>query len=206
MENNKAKVCIAIPTKSGNIYFELALRLLEWTNQEDLAVMIMFETFSAPIDHARNMIVKRFLNTNCTHLMMIDDDIVPPANTLKQLLHHDKDIIAAVCPLIGPDKKHKLVTKYNAYAYLADGTLMNLKDAKGLLPVDAIGTGCCLIKREVLENVKPAFMTQYNKETGIKYRGEDIHFCKEASNLGVEIYADFNLKCKHIKQCNLLEL
>lgn len=204
----KNKVCIAIPARSGNIYFELAMRLVQWSNQKSIPVMIMYEPFSAPVDHARNRIVERFLSTDCTHLMMIDDDIVPPMDALERLLFHDKEIVAAACPMIGPDKKGNLVVSYNAYAMDEDNVSIPLIDASGLVQCDAVGTGCIMIKRKVLENMHAIapFLTRYNEKTGIKEMGEDIYFCKLASDMMIDIYSDFKLKCKHIKSCNLLEL
>ena len=200
----KNKIYISIPAKTGQVYFELLIRLLEWSHQS-IPIMINFQPFTAPIDHCRNTIVKKFLTTDCTHLMMIDDDIVPPADALERLLFHNKDIIGAVCPIIGPIEG-QLKVSYNAYK-LKNGHLEQhgWPKSSSLTLVDVIGTGCILIKREVLENIQAPFLTEYNKE-GIKQTGEDVSFCKKAGNLQCEIYADFKLKCKHIKQCNLLEL
>jgi len=200
------KVCIAIPTKDGNIYFELALRLIQWSSQKTIPVQLMFQPFSSPIDHARNDIVRRFLDTDCTHLMMIDDDIVPPLEALERLLFHDQDIIGAICPLIGPDKHGGLRVSWNAYGK-DKGIYDDIEDDcdAGLLPVDAVGTGCIMIKRHVFEDGKLLFKTVFD-DTGIKWQGEDINFCEEAKNLGAHVFADFKLKCKHIKSCNLLEL
>ena len=200
-------VCIAIPTKDGNIYFELVLRLLAWANQKTIPVQIMIEPFQSPIDHCRNSIVKRFLSTNCTHLLMIDNDIVPPTDTLERLLFHNKEIIGAICPVIGPDKNNKLMKSYNAYHRDVMGKYLqhDWPDSSGLEEVDAIGTGCIMIKRKVFEDGKLLFTTEYDEE-GIKWTGEDISFCENAKDISIQIYADYKLKCKHIKSCNLLEL
>lgn len=199
-------VCIAVPTQSGNIYFELALRLIQWSSQKTIPVEIMFQPFSSPVDHARNDIVRRFLLTKCTHLLMIDDDIVPPYETLERLLFHDKEIVAAVCPLIGPDNTGRLVTTLNVFSKQQNGMYIPWLDASpSIHEVDAAGTGCIMIRREVLTSMQAPFMTLY-EDTGLKWQGEDINFCEEAKNLGAQIFADFKLKCKHIKACNLLEI
>jgi len=204
------KVYISIPTKSGQVYFELMIRLLGWSHQSAIPVMINFEAFQAPIDHCRNLIVKKFLATDCTHLLMIDDDIVPPVETLERLLFHDKEIVGAVCPVIGPDKNNKLVVTYNAYMTDEHGKMVQhvWPNSSELEEVTILGTGCIMIKREVLKNMKTIapFLTQYNKQTGIKETGEDVAFCRLANDLYIDIYADFRLKCKHMKSCNLLEL
>ena len=199
------KIYLAVPSRDGKIYFELSLRLTQWSNQNTIPVMVVYHPFLSPIDHARNVIVNDFLHTNCTHLMMVDDDIVPPVDALERLLFHDKDIVAAACPLISPDKKGELVTTMNAYN-LDDNDKYATVDSTGLEKVDAVGTGCIMIKRNVFQNLKVApFVTEYNAD-GIKYRGEDINFCYQAKLNSIDTYVDFKLKCKHIKQCNLLEL
>ena len=109
------KIYIAVPSTDGKIFFELALRLTEWQMQQAIDVNVVHHPFLTPIDHARNTIVHDFLLTDHTHLMMVDDDIVPPYDALKRLLSHDKDIVAAACPLIGPNSDGKLVTTMNAY-------------------------------------------------------------------------------------------
>jgi hypothetical protein len=199
------KVCIAIPTKSGNLYFELALRLMEWASQETIPVQIIYQPFCSPVDHARNDILRRFMKTDCTHLMMIDDDVVPPVDALERLLFHDKEIVAAVCPIIAPDKNGELSGSFNAYSYKDAEYIPILDISPELHQVAAVGTGCIMIKKKFLIDSNLKFMTLYD-DRGLKWQGEDINFCSEAENLGVHSYADFKLKCKHIKACNLLEL
>lgn len=200
------KVYISIPTKSGQVYFELMMRLLTWSHQS-ISVVVNFEPFMAPIDHCRNTIVRKFLDTDCTHLMMIDDDIVPPTDALERLLFHDKDIIGAVCPVIGPNNDNKLEVTYNAYIADDDDQLIQhtWPNSSDLEEVAMVGTGCIMIKRYVLERIPAPFTTEYD-DSGIKMTGEDVAFCKKASDEDIEVYADFKLKCKHIKSCNLLEL
>ena len=199
------KVYIAVPTESGQIFFELALRLSQWDNQTTIPATVVYHPFLMPIDHARNTIVHDFLLTDCTHLMMVDDDIVPPVDALERLLFHDKDIVAAACPLIGPNSDGDLITTMNAYN-LNKKQAYTIIESTGLRKVDAVGTGCMMVKREVFEKLRvPPFLTEYNVD-GIKYRGEDLNFCNQASLEGFDTYVDFNLKCKHIKSCNLLKL
>lgn len=199
------KVYIAVPSESGQIYFELSLRLSQWSSQKTIQATVVYHPFLSPVDHARNVIVHDFLRTDYTHLMMVDDDIVPPVDALERLLFHNKDIVAAACPLIGPNKKGELTTTMNAYN-LDVNDQYAIVDSTGLQKVDAVGTGCMMIKREVFESMRVApFVTEYNAD-GIKYRGEDLNFCYQANLNSINTYVDFNIKCKHIKRCNLLAL
>lgn len=53
------------------------------------------------------------------------------------------------------------------------------------------GTGCILIHRSVLKNIK--FKCE-DWCDGV----DDVIFCKEATEKGYEIYADTNIICKHL--------
>lgn len=200
------KVYIAIPTKEGQVYFELMIRLLSWSHSS-IPITVNFKAFSAPIDHCRNEIVQDFLKSDCTHLFMIDDDIVPPEDALERLLFHDKEIVSAVCPLIGPGSRRQLSVTYNAYIKDIEGDLYQYDwpDSSGLEEVYAVGTGCIMLKRSILEVTDYPFKTEYDSK-GIKFMGEDISFCVNAKEAGHQVFADYKLKCKHIKSCNLLEI
>ena len=200
------KIYVAIPSTDGKIYFELSLRLMDWYKQTKIPVVIVYHPFLAPIDHARNVIVSDFLRTDCTHLMMIDDDIVPTQDTLERLLVHDQLIVGAACPIVGPGDNNKLVTTTNAYNLDEDKRYTAIKEGKGLQRVNAVGTGCMMIKREVFDRIPPApFVTEYNSD-GIKFRSEDLNFCFQAESSGIYIYVDFDIRCKHIKSCNILDI
>ncbi len=69
-----------------------------------------------------------------------------------------------------------------------------------LLTVDALATGCMLIKREVLaaiaaahpEDKRPWFKCHENTAGG-----EDFYFCEQARQVGYEVWADFSVQCAH---------
>jgi len=65
--------------------------------------------------------------------------------------------------------------------------------------VEAIGTGCLLIKRHVFEKVKvPWFEYQWNGDPDGKMITEDLVFCEKAKKLGFKIYCDGTIKCGHV--------
>jgi hypothetical protein len=47
------------------------------------------------IELSRNALVMEAIRSECTHLLMVDDDNPIPADTLELLLQNDKDIIIA---------------------------------------------------------------------------------------------------------------
>jgi hypothetical protein len=80
-----------------------------------------------------------------------------------------------------------------------------LNNGNRLVRVDAIGSGCMLISRRVLDNPAMqlgAFSRELNKD-GTVHKGCDIMFCERATKQGFEIYAHYGYPCMHF---NVLEL
>ena len=67
-----------------------------------------------PEDDARNGMVQRFLSdpVGFTHLMMIDDDIIPPPNAL-DMVKHQKAIVSAVLYTWKDGAPLPLIMKYD---------------------------------------------------------------------------------------------
>lgn len=85
-----------------------------------------------------------------THILFIDDDIVPEPDSLLKLLAHKVDIVAGLCtfrcdpPL--PNARYYDDKSFRFYE-------MRDWSADGLVEVDAVGTGMMLISREALQKV-----------------------------------------------------
>lgn len=162
-----------------------------------------------PITFNRNQIVKRFLERpQYDYLMMVDADIVPSADYLK-LVDYQKDIISGTCfaftknnifPLVLKKSKEKTAgSKYYPYESV------NPKDWKGLLEVDAVGTGAIILSRKVLEAIPHPFRNEYDK-TGDKIIGNDLSFCLRAKKLGFKVYCHTDFLCSHHTRMDLLVL
>ena len=157
-----------------------------------------------PIEHNRNKIVQRFLGfKNFDYLLMIDDDVTPPYNIL-DLADFQLDIVTPVMFTRQKKEVVPLVTKRNK-----DGkyVTMNLKDLDGLVEADATGTGCMLIKREVLENPKMKYpFKNYYDADGIKTTGLDFNFCTRAKELGYKVYVHTDYVAGHIVDIDLKDI
>ena len=145
-----------------------------------------------PITNNRNTIVQKFLASECDYLMMIDSDIIPPPNILN-LADFNVDIIT---PLMFVKQKGMLIPLflkrnkdgiYDAADYLG---------RTGLQEVDATGTGCIIIKREVIEAIKHPFENVYD-EDGIKTLGNDFKFCQKARELGYKAWVHLDYVASH---------
>lgn len=163
------------------------------------------KTWDHPISSNRNRIVKRFLQTDCDYLMMIDDDVVPLFNPIP-FVFADKDIIGF------PAKVRQQTGYLNWVAYVKDPDRDSyapvdfslIDDTIELLKLDIVGTGCILIKRKVLESLKAPFHTDFD-EDGILTTGTDFAFCIKAGTAGFEIYTAPQRICEHYKEAGLLQ-
>lgn len=165
------------------------------------------KTWDHPISSNRNQIVQRFLKTDCDFLLMIDNDVVPLTNPA-ELVFADKDVVGM------PAKVRQRVRSINWVAYVKNPDLdggyapvdfFRVDTDIDLLKVDAIGTGCILVKRKVLEAIKAPFHCLYDDD-GICKMGTDFAFSQRADDAGFEIYTTPQRTCEHFKEVGLADI
>lgn len=165
------------------------------------------ETWSQPISSNRNLIVLRFLQTDCDFLLMIDDDVVPLFNPA-ELVFANRDIIG--CP--AKVRSTGQLIAWTAYTNHPSGegySTLNLNaidDYLDLIPVDCIGSGCLLVRRRVFENpqMKAPFHTPFD-ENGVLEYGTDFAFCRKAKAAGFEVHSTVQRRCEHFKELGFLD-
>lgn len=121
---------------------------------------------SSVIHWARNFLLAELIKTKkpWTHVLFMDDDIVPPKDALVKLLSHKKDIVAGVCTKrIDPPLPNIM------HSYEKDGNLwfrgMRYWQEGELIEVGGVGTGFILISRSALEQIADVyFLASYEKE------------------------------------------
>lgn len=140
---------------------------------------------------ARNDLVKKLLEGDFTHLFFMDSDMKFPAASLGRLLQHDKDIVG------GFYVRKRSGFLANAFVDIEKGRTVKWCDK--LEKVDALGTGCMLIKRKVFETMAaPWFEYKPYPEDSTQVQTEDVVFCDKARALGFEIWCDGTIKCGHV--------
>ena len=149
------------------------------------------------IDDARNKVVMQFLETDCTHLLFVDDDhfFVPSQkDAIVKLLAHDKDIVSGLYYNRGPPHfpvilylhHEKPLPKFD-YRYKSEADYPKNQ----LLPVDATGAGFLMIKRHVFEKIKPPWFLK------TVWAGEDVFFFVKAKHHGFQAYIDTSVTPLH---------
>ena len=119
-----------------------------------------------------------------SHLLMIDDDMVFPPDTLERLLAHDKDIVGVAFHPRNDEPSADPVHYKNA--------------GSELFECDRIGTGIILIKTEVFKNMNQPYFEVKSHKSGMTIQGEDWIFCLRAKEAGYKIWCDPTLKISHI--------
>jgi hypothetical protein len=163
---------------------------LERMNRENIP--FFFETGLLgnykPVDYARNVIVKQFLeNKEASRLWFIDSDIVPAPNSL-QLVLQKGDIVAAPYPFWGSTAKAPQSAFDQGYEHEFAECVWGVYDwkpegggfiqpgvlEKGLKEHDAAPTGMMIIRRHVFENPKMVFpITWHMKMNGQRVEMSD---------------------------------
>jgi hypothetical protein len=150
-------------------------------------------------DLYRNLLATKLLETNFTHVLMLDADH-----------QHPIDIVQRLARWVLIDPKVKVVGGLNfrrgepfePCAFMQDnsgGVYSIMEWEKGLVQVDAIGTGSVLISREVFELLEPPwFYNIYDFAYEGHYPGEDIGFSKKCFDAGIPLYVDTTTSSPHL--------
>lgn len=208
MRLSDTKLLILIPCR-GTLQEGLVKWL--WHALPKAPFLVEWDTFHGrPVDDARNGMVQRFLSDPArpTHLMMIDDDILPPPNAL-DMLNHQKPVVSAVLYTWTEGAPMPLIMKYDEEgdAFKQDvDAIGRLNKGERLVKVVTTGTGCFVAQREVYENlVTNWFRYEYN-EAGRLIGGEDFAFFRKVSDLGYSVWIDGKVICGHVGSVDIAEV
>lgn len=218
---------IGIPVL-GSIDTDLAAFLLE---AQGRGCKVQFFKNYKPVPLAQNAVVDGFLAHDHDRLLMIDSDMIPPAN-IWNLMKVDGDIVGGLYPrgrIVVVDGRPRI--RFCAFKYDNELDVDSFDESffpeidSGVLEVSAVGTGCMLIKREVLEDelmqlgrrwvhmdgseredvgdFKPFFRNTYSSCSRYK-GGNDVDFCLRAKRLGYSVMLDTGVVLGHRKASDLM--
>jgi len=143
---------------------------------------------------ARNILIQQAVDNECTHIFLMDDDMILPADTLKKLLKHDKDIVTGLYLLRGFPYRPALFDKAYDNGKCKHTSLT--PDMKGLVPAVNCGLGCVLIKTRVFrELIKPWVRLG---EVESDQWCDDIGFFNRCRKAGFRIWCDLDCPCGHM--------
>ncbi|MCR5091025.1 MAG: hypothetical protein K6C08_16115 [Oscillospiraceae bacterium] len=163
---------------------------------------------------ARNRIAQRALDLGTDYVLMVDNDVVLPRDTLLKLLDGAEEVNlgfyahrntdnryggrTCLCRLNQPDG-----TPYYNYPLESEYTPAELKamaeSGEKKIHIHGGGMGCALIRTEVFRKVPYPWYDWVNY--GDLNRGmlsEDLYFCELCRSYGVKVYGDVRAGCGHL--------
>ena len=154
-----------------------------------------------PSENARNHSVKLMLDGGYDYLLTIDHDTVPLRNPI-DLIALNLDVVGFAVPqwnISDPDYPIYFVGMDKA-----DGGYTEHKEKDWLQEVDAVGSGCLLLSRKVLEAVEEPFVRKWKE--GFAVTGLDFYFCEKAKEKGFKVYCHYDYVADHHKELSLLSV
>ena len=215
--SENVKVLIGIPNGSGVFPASTVRGLLELRKPVPCMISIVEKQM---IEMARNGLVQQALASGVSHLLMVDDDNPIPPETLEILLTDDKDIVITPILSRNPNAQgvHDLCAFYQRTINIDEKPIKlyehieNFKDPSPLHRIDGGGTGCVLIKIDVLKKLFAKYKERVFERTYIKFpeteidgktydsrsMSEDIQFCERAIEEGFEVWLDDRVRPLHL--------
>ncbi len=214
-------VYIAIPSLDGRIHIGTFMSVLQTVGDlNTIGISSNVESYvgDSLITSTRNILLAKFLQTDCTDMLCVDSDISWPQGTAERILSHQTDFVAGLyrfkndvegypmqC-LPDPDEKGLWAIDPKTGQVAEDG----------LIEVAAVPMGFVRITRKAVQEMFDAYAArEYEPKDvpGLKARclfdipfengqlvGEDYTFCHRYRAIGGKIYFDPWLKLGHTGQ------
>lgn len=160
---------------------------------------------TTPVDAARNAAVSHLLKSGADWLLQIDNDTVPADGFLTVLNDIGTRKIVGF-PYVGLTGGGKLSL---CVGNKVDGAIYEAQQLQiGWSEVDAIGSGCLLVHRDVFESLgDPWFECSRRIELQERvYAGEDFTFCEKAKANGFKVWTHSAYPARHYRTVELTML
>lgn len=166
---------------------------------------------SGNLAKARNRLVVEFLDNHpeCDWLWFCDTDMVFPPDTLHRMVararQHDIKILGGLCVIVTAEGA--VPTLFIPDEDAVTHVMLDYEDGQ-VVELAATGTGCLLVHRDVLEDMRLKCggsihswfgYDQFTTAAGEWELGEDVSFCLRAREAGWKVYVDTTCHVGHHK-------
>jgi hypothetical protein len=177
------QVMLAVPTR-GQIGWATVTRLEEIRDLSPGLRPIVYQPGNLSVALTRNKIVRRFLETDCDVLAMVDDDVVPPPHFLdiREHLMDGFGMVSIPHPMPTPTGDRLVFTVFDD-----DGDGLRAAPLQqGLNECEATATGAVVISREALDAVgEDPFRIAHDPTADVT--SDDFLFCRDLRAAGFKV-------------------
>ena len=180
VKNKKVKLFVATPVHSDVSihYMQSVFKLHTKCNENKIPIMLQLMK-SSLVTQGRNLCVAHFLNSDFTHLLFIDSDILFKADAIFKMIQKDQDVLSIPYPMkvIHWDKVmmkwrdiptmnyEQACTSGNTYPVRIKGDENDIEVNNEMIELSHSMTGCMMIKRSALEKMIKAYPDLTIKQT-----------------------------------------
>lgn len=194
------------------------LRVAAVLRAADIRARVVLQS-GGSIQIARNRLVTTMLESDATHLMMIDDDLEFLAEDIVRFVAHDRDVVAgayATREINWMEVAKALHFKRDPRLYTSSVTVhlsQPLERDAGLARADVVAGGFTMIKRSVFERMMThhpelRFWNEADQkfhsmlfDNSIDERGycsEDVTFSRRWAKMGGKLWVDEKARFSHV--------
>lgn len=206
----KKKLYIGLPIY-GNPEIGFVLSLVKFMAELPVSCVVDPYPGDSLVSRARNILTRRFLESDCTHFLQIDSDLIFSREHVARIISHDEDIVGGFYP---KKKDGDIELVFNS---LEPQPPM---DERRLTQVKYMGTGFLCVARGVFDEMikhygeEIAYVSDADNKTvehdfwsvgvykypdgGRRYLSEDWYFCQRALDLGYKVWGDNAILLGHI--------
>ena len=164
-------------------------------NKEIDDVLLSSSPLSA--NEGQENLLQAFLKLEArSHILVIDSDVIPPSNTIAELLKVDGDIVVA--PVWHYDPVEKDIHVGIHYKNLWVSNRMHVEKKTGIERILAASFSILLIKREAVSRIieeTGSFIGDWDKITDFSpHTHADNIFFRKASMIGLKAYVNWDVK------------
>ena len=145
---------------------------------------------------ARNLIAQEAVNLAYDYVLMVDSDIVLPANALVSMLEDPVELCLGCYPRKNTGTGVFELFKLGNKDYVETFNFSEISALEGKVEVKGGGFGCALISTKLLRALpRPWF--RYVEYANGDVLSEDNYFCSQVTTAGYKVFADTDVMCAH---------
>jgi hypothetical protein len=173
---------------NGYPHVDAALRAIDLSHRHGASFS---RSNGEPFAFRRDQFVRWFLETDATHALLLEGEVLPPEDALSRLLDAGAPIVTAVYPQWVDDRLCTNVQLPTGQTWADAVPAKRFTVSRCLL-------GCLLVSREALLKISPPWF--FSTMTASRFVTDDEWFSAAVARAGLSIACDGSLVCASFRQ------